>query len=124
MVEAQIGSASVDDVEKDFWIALEYRICREFTGFEDRILRNLWCDGLIPEEYDLQADGPRIRGTARCGPSGQDLWEFTLLIGSGATAPANIDWSSLLPPDDVTGWLSPHLREERLVIDPHSAYPD
>jgi hypothetical protein len=25
MVEAQIGSASVDDVEKDFWVALEYQ---------------------------------------------------------------------------------------------------
>jgi hypothetical protein len=114
----------VDDVENDFWVALEYRICREFEGFEDRSLRNLGCDGLIPEEYNLDAREPHIRGMARCGPSGQDLWGFTLLIGSGATSAANIDWSSLLPPDDVTGWLSPHLREQRLIIDPLSAYPD
>ena len=46
MVEAQIGSAFVDDVEKDFWVALEYRVCREFEGFEDRSLRSLGCDGL------------------------------------------------------------------------------
>jgi hypothetical protein len=114
----------VDDVEKDFWVALEYRICREFAGFEDGSLRWLGCDGLMPEEYDLDADEPRIRGTARCGQSGQELWGFTLLIGPGATSPRNIDWSSLLPPEDVTGWLSPHLRERRLVIDPGSAYPD
>jgi hypothetical protein len=120
----KIGGTFVDGVERDFWIALEYRICREFEGFEDRTLRNLGCDGLLPEEYDLHVDEPCIRGTARCGPSGQELWGFTLLIGSGATSPATIDWSSLLPPDDVTGWLSPHLREQRIVIDPRSAYPD
>jgi hypothetical protein len=114
----------VEDVEKDFWVALEYRLCREFEGFEDRALRSLGCDGLIPEEYDLQGSEPRIRGTAYCGPSGQELWEFTLLIGPRATSPATVDWTSLLPSDDVTGWLSPHPRERKLIIDPHSAYPD
>jgi hypothetical protein len=117
-------AASLDDVEKDFWAALEFRICVEFAGFQDKGLRSHWCDGLIPEEYDLRADEPCIRGTAFCGPSGQERWRFTLLVEPGATAPAEIDWTSLLPADDVTGWLSPRRRERALIIDPHSAHPD
>jgi hypothetical protein len=113
----------VDGVEKDFWVALEFRVCAEFAGFEDKGLRSHWCDGLIPEEYDLQADEPCIRGIAFCGPNGQERWRFTLLVGSRADAPAEIDWTALLPADDVTGWLSPHRRDWRLIIDPHSAYP-
>jgi hypothetical protein len=114
----------LDGVEEDFWLALEYRICSEFAGFADEGLRGHWCDGLIPEEYDLQADESCIRGVAYCGPSGQERWRFTLLVGPGANSAAEIDWASLLPADDVTGWLSPHRRERTLIIDPHSAYPD
>lgn len=114
----------LDDIEKRFWSALEFRICAEFAGFEDKGLRSHWCDGLIPEEYDLGAEEPCIRGTAYCGPSGQELWRFTLLIGSGAKSPAEIDCISMVPSDDVTGWLSPHTRERTIILDPHSAYPD
>jgi len=114
----------LNDVEKNFWVALEFRICAEFAGFEDKGLRSHWCDGLIPEHYDLQAEEPGVRGTAFCGQSGQERWRFVLLIGSSANSPAEVDWSSLLPPEDVTGWLSPHRHERTLIIDPHSAYPD
>jgi hypothetical protein len=123
-VEVKIGGAPLNDVEKDFWIALEFRICAELAGFNDKYLRRHWCDGLIPVDYDLRADEPCIRGTAFCGPSGQERWRFTLLIGSGANSPAEIDWTSLLPPDDVTGWLSPHPHERTMILDPRSAYPD
>jgi hypothetical protein len=114
----------VDDVEKQFWMALEFRICGEFAGFEDKVLRYHGCDGLVPEEYDLRAEEPCIRGTAFCGSSGQERWRFTLLVGSGARSPAEIDWASLLPPEDVTGWLSPRQGERVLILDPHAAYPD
>jgi hypothetical protein len=122
--EARPVGAAVDDVERDFWEALEYRICREFRGFEDARLRFIWCDGLIPEEYDLRADEPCVRGRAYCGMSGQEIWQFTLLIGASVNSPAQIDWPSLLPADDVTGWLTPHLRERTLILDPLAAYPD
>jgi hypothetical protein len=114
----------LDDAERGFWLALEYRICREFEGFEDRGLRFMGCDGLIPEEYDLQAPEPCIRGRAYCGPSGQEKWQFTLMIGTSVDSPEQIDWRALLPADDVTGWLSPHPRDRTLVLDPHGAYPD
>jgi hypothetical protein len=114
----------VDAAEQDFWSALEYRICHEFRSFEDARLRSNWCDGLIAEEYDLQADEPCIRGRAYCGPSGQEAWRFTLMIGASVSSPAQIDWPSLLPRDDVTGWLSPHPRERTLILDPLAAWPD
>jgi hypothetical protein len=108
----------VDDAEADFWTALEYRITSELWGFEDQQLRSLWCDGLVPEEYDLRCDRPCIRGTAYCGQTGQDRWRFTLLVSDRGT----IDWSALLPSESVTGWLSVHPRERALIVDPASAY--
>ena len=114
----------MDDTEAEFWSALEYRITSELWGFEDKLLRSLWCDGLVPEEYDLRANKPCIRGTAYCGQSGQDRWRFMLLLGertAGERAP-QIDWSALLPGEDLTGWLSVHARERILVVDPGSAF--
>ena len=109
----------MDDTEAKFWSALEYRITAELWGFEDKVLRSLWCDGLVPEEYDLRADKPCIRGTAYCGQSGQDRWRFMLLLGDRRP---KIDWSALLPAEELTGWLSVHPRERILVVDPGSAF--
>jgi hypothetical protein len=114
----------VDDAERDFWLSMEFRICGEFAGFEDRHLRSMWCDGLVPEVYDLQAEQPCIQGLAFCGKSGQERWRFTLLLGTNVTSPEQIDWQSLLPAGDVTGWLSPHPRERTLILDPQSSYPE
>jgi hypothetical protein len=114
----------VDDAESDFWNALEFRICAEFAGFEDKRLRHYWCDGLVPDVYDVQADEPRISGLAYCGQTGQELWRFTLLLGRRVSSPAEVDWATLLPPRDVTAWLSVHEPERMLVLDPLSACPD
>jgi hypothetical protein len=116
----------MEQAEKTFWYSLEFRICEEFAGFDDTALRANcgWCDGLIPEEYDLQSEQPCVRGTAYCGRSGQERWRFTLLLGNRADSPADIDWQSLLPADDATGWLSPHPHERTMILDPCSAYPD
>jgi len=57
--------------EPEFWQRLEFRICAEFRGFADHALRSYWCDGLIPEEYDLVGAERRITGVAFCGRSGQ-----------------------------------------------------
>jgi hypothetical protein len=57
--------------EPEFWQRLEFRICAEFKGFADRGLRLHWCDGLLPEQYDLAGAERRITGVALCGRSGQ-----------------------------------------------------
>jgi hypothetical protein len=115
---------SVDGVEARFWQSLEFRVCAEFSGFEDAELRHYWCDGLVPDKYDLQADEPCIGGTAFCGRTGQDRWRFILLVGDKVSSAAEINWSSLLPAADMTGWMSPHRTEQILVLDPRAAVPD
>jgi hypothetical protein len=112
--------------ESEFWLGLEYRISRELEGFSDPGLRYLGCDGLEPLVFHLN-DGmqPHIAGRAYCGHSGQEEWTFLLLLPPGtAHSRDRIDWTSLLPPEDVTEWLTPHPREKRLVIDPGAAVPD
>jgi len=32
--------------EDEFWLALEFRICRELSGMSDAVLRPMWCDGI------------------------------------------------------------------------------
>jgi len=64
--------------EQEFWRRLEFRICAEFAGFADRQLRFYWCDGLVPDDYDLTGAEPHVSGVAYCGQSGQERWRFTL----------------------------------------------
>jgi predicted RNase H-like HicB family nuclease len=35
--------------EADFWIQLEFRLCREFDGYEQWRNVGLWCDGIYQE---------------------------------------------------------------------------
>lgn len=113
----------MDDSEKRFWTALEFRVCAELAGFAGPV-RHFWCDGLIPDAYDLGADEPCIRGTAYCGPSGQQVWRFVLLTGPGIGSPAELDWTDLLPPGNATGWLSVHRDTQTLIMEPLAAYDD
>ena len=110
--------------EREFWVHLEYRICAEFAGFADSQRRSCWCDGLIPEEYDLTGTEPRISGVVFCGQSGQERWRFTLVVAQEAASPRQIDWSALLPSDRLTGWLTPDHQNKTLRIDPRSGYDD
>lgn len=105
--------------EPDFWDRLEHRVCRELAGFEDNRLRFLWCDGFVPEEFDLRAEIPCVRGRAWIGDGRtQEQWDFVLLIGPAASPP-EVDWSALLPGEDTTGWLTPDPIGKTLTIDPH-----
>jgi hypothetical protein len=87
-------------------------------GFADPDLRVMWCDGLVPEQYDLRSAEPRITGRAYFGASGQEPCRFTLLVGDSVSATAHLDWVSLLPDEGVTGWLTPRPTEQRLIVAP------
>src|SRR4051812_44885868 len=104
--------------EDDYWVRLEFRICREFQGFDDPKLRRNWCDGLVAEQYDLPARTPCVRSRAWCGPDGQQTWQFRLYVDPGTRSRGDIDWAALLPDDRTTGWLSPDLQRRTMTIDP------
>jgi hypothetical protein len=106
--------------EADYWPRLEFRVCRELAGMEDKALRFLWCDGFIPEQYLLDDPTPRITGRAwiGTGPRRQEQWEFTLFLSDVARTDEDISWSTLLPPDVVTGWLGVDLDGRQIRITP------
>jgi hypothetical protein len=111
--------------ESRYWAALEYRICREFAGMAADHLRYLWCDGLIPERYDLDGPAPCIRGRAWvCNGPRQEPWEFTLYLPAAVGSRERIDWPALLPPEGVTRWLALDRRARRIEFEPAAAAPD
>jgi hypothetical protein len=110
--------------EPEFWQRLEFRICAEFQGFADRSQRFYWCDGLLPEEYDLAGGERRITGVALCGHSGQERWQFTLVLSPETKSRDQINWSALLPSDRLTGWLTPDPQNKTLRLEPLSGHDD
>jgi hypothetical protein len=88
-------------------------------------LRYLWCDGFIPEQYLLDDSTPRITGRAWIynGPK-QDQWGFTLFLPHPIGSRDELEWASLLPPENVTRWLALDQRSKRIQIEPSAAVPD
>lgn len=100
--------------EKTFWWALELRVARELSGLRKRHLGALWCDGISPGIYLLAHQPPRIEGAAWIGYDETVPWHFTLLLPGPVRSLEEIDWSSLVPPDDGACWLG--LDESRRVL--------
>lgn len=112
--------------ENDFWSSLEYRVSRGMLGIEECRKAGLWCDGFIPEEYELDSNSPVIRGRAWIGrgPRDQEQWTLAVLLSATAEGRDQVPWTSLLLPADVTGWLSVRWNEKHLEIEPAVAVPD
>ncbi len=112
--------------ERKFWIHLEYRVCFELAGFRHAATRIYWCDGFVPQQYILDDPNPRILGYAWIwiGSNYEDRYAFTLLLDQPVPSAEEIDWSALLPPDDVTRWLTVDPGRKQLVIEPSAAVPD
>ncbi len=112
-------------IESDYWVALEFRICHEFAGMQENHLRFLWCDGLLPEQYQLEGPSPCINGRVWiCNGSLQEKWEFTLFLDHPVRSPSEIDWPALLPPENVTRWLAVDLSGKHVEIEPSAAVAD
>lgn len=110
--------------EADYWSHLEYRISRELGGLREKGRGILWCDGVMPEVFELDGPRPRLLGRAYCGEGGQDEWTFELLLPQCYQSREAIDWQALLPPDDVTRWLYFDRERRFLQIEPAAAVHD
>ena len=110
--------------ERDFWLALEFRLCREFEGIREKGAGTLWCDGIWGENYQLEGDRPSILGRAYCGESGQEEWTFELLLPRTYCSKSEIDWPTLLPAINVTKWLYFNRQKRFMQIEPAAAQPD
>jgi hypothetical protein len=111
--------------EACYWVSLEYRICREFGAMQNWDLRHYWCDGLIPERYHLLGSEPRITGRAWiCYGQRQQEWTFTLYLPEPIDSQEEIDWASLLPPENVTRWLAFDQETRCIQVEPSAAILD
>jgi hypothetical protein len=111
--------------EADYWLSLEYRICREFEGMANFTLRHYWCDGLTPRRYHLRDSEPRITGHAWiCYGEPQEQWEFTLFLPHPVDSRDQIDWVSLLPAENRTRWIAFDPHRKNIQFEPSAAVPD
>jgi len=105
--------------EADYWQHLEYRVCREFAGLENKALRFFWCDGFIPKRYFVDDPLPRITGLAWIGSAPKsEEWAFELVLSGAVPRREDVVWDALMPPEDATGWLSIDVDERRIRIIP------
>jgi hypothetical protein len=111
--------------ETNYWKDLEFRVCGELAALPQKQLRFLWCDGFIPDQYILVGPSPRITGKAWIGNGRtQELWEFTLFLNYTVGSRSDIEWDTLLPPENVTHWLAIDPHRKRLEIEPSAAVGD
>jgi len=111
--------------ERTFWVALEFRICREFSGMPERHRRYWWCDGFEPIEYHLDSLEPTIAGqTWICNGPKQEIWRFTLYLDKPYPSRQEVNWAELLPPNDVTCWIAIDEAAKKIQIEPTAAAPD
>jgi hypothetical protein len=73
--------------EADFFARLEYRLCGEFAVVRPLEAPGLWCDGLIPTHWQLDANPLTISGEAWVGglpghhaAGYQEKWSFVLKL--------------------------------------------
>jgi hypothetical protein len=111
--------------ESDFWPHLEFRLSRELAGMPDNHLRFLRCDGFIQEQYLLDDPSPRITGHVWIGNGkSQEQWSFSLFLNRPYGSRSEIEWQTLLPPENTTRWLAVDPQHKRLQIEPSAAVTD
>jgi hypothetical protein len=112
--------------EKEFFRHLEMRVCTELSGMRDDTLRGLWCDGFIPDDFSVVDDRCRVTGLVWIAYSRktQECWRFALLLGNETVVRDQVQWETMMPGENVTGWLSLDFKTKFMKIDPFSSHPD
>ena len=109
--------------ESEFFQQLEFRLCREFEALRLPAAPALWCDGLIPEHWQLDSKPPAVSGTAWFGglpgkhPAAyQEDWVFVLEIHHDVKARESILWSNLFPETTARNWAFADVERRHLHI--------
>ena len=111
--------------ELDYFGHLEMRVSRELASMRQRELQSLWCDGFIVEAFETVGERCRAIGQVwmAFGQERQELWSFVVYLGA-ARPRDEIDWAAVLPPEEVTGWLSLDFETKFMKVNPFVAHPD
>ncbi|MCP4093540.1 MAG: hypothetical protein GY747_08825 [Planctomycetes bacterium] len=87
--------------------------------------QTLWCDGFLPQDYHFGLCGDCVTGQVWiCFDQEQYLWDFRLDLVKGTRDLSTVDWTQLLPSEDVTQWMALDYENCRIEMDPISAIPD
>ena len=118
-------SAEAALTERDYFGHLEMRVSRELAGMRQRDLRSWWCDGFIPEAFEVVGERCRVSGRVwmAFGQERQELWDFIVYLGQ-ARPREQIEWMAMLPSEDVTGWLALDFETKFMKVDPFVAHAD
>lgn len=103
--------------EDDFWSDLEFRICGELRGMEDEALNNMWCDGLSRDFIETLNGANNIEGTIWIGWDGQTEMRFTMSLPKNVLTIKDVNWSNLLPSEEMTEWLAIDVKSKHVTID-------
>jgi hypothetical protein len=109
--------------EDEFWLGLEWRLCHELRGMNDRELRSMWCDGIRGDMVRPEAGPAYMSGTTWIGKDGQTAMHFTMALDDSVVGEDGIVWSKLMPPENVTAWLSVDPKRKLVTIDLSKAEP-
>jgi hypothetical protein len=108
--------------EDEFWDQLESRVTRELNNLDNPQLNRLWCDGFVASTYKLDTEPPFISGkTLICRGSTVESWIFILLLPEPFSSMETIRWDTILPPQEMSCWVTLELQNRILRIDPSSA---
>ena len=105
---------------------LEGRVSYELAGMRGRELQEWWCDGFIPDAFEVVGERCRIVGRVWMvfeKSHSEELWDFALYLGP-ARPRDQIEWATLLPAKDLTGWLSLDFKTKFMKVNPAAARPD
>jgi hypothetical protein len=109
---------AVETEENDFWIRLEFRVCREIERTPIFRRQQLRCDGFIPESYLLDRSPRSITGAVWIGSgTSQEQWTFRLLLPSSSSTASQVAWSEIVPQEEATGWLGVNANKKELRVD-------
>ncbi len=109
--------------EDEFWSSLEYRICRELRGMDDKVLRRMWCDGIRGHIVRPQTGPTHLSGTIWIGDGGQTEMQLTMALPEDISVDNCVPWSDIFPPENLTAWLSVDAQRKRVAIDLSKAEP-
>ena len=85
----------------------------------------MWCDGFLPSIEALPPGTDTIVGHAFvCFGSVEERWTFALRLPDRVHSRDQVPWAILLPPDDVTAWLTIDVEARHLVVAPQDAMAD
>ena len=112
-------------IESKYWDQLQSRVSKELNGLDECHRRGLWCHGFVPKTYSLESKPALVSGWVwiGIGPREHEKWTFTLVLPQPAAERESIPWDDLLPPNEVTAWLTVDLPGRRMAIQPGVAVP-